>query len=158
QRNRGLRKAAELEAEVVREYVARGESAKAAYRTLERMMADLIEAGDVTYVIVEKVDRFFRNTLEHLQLHARLRTIGARLVSCLEPIDDTPGGRLTEVIMAGIAEFHSNNNAREAIKGMEQKARKGGTPFKPRIGYLNIVEEFEGRPVHTVIVDPERGP
>jgi site-specific DNA recombinase len=158
QRKRCQRKAQELEAELVHELVARGQSAKEVNRAHRQLIAYVAERGDVDFVIVEKVDRFFRNTKEHLAFHAKLRASGARLVSCLEPIDDTPGGRLVEVVMAGIAEFQSLNNGREAIKGMEQKARTGGTPYKPPIGYLNTSEEFEGRIVKTVKVDPERAP
>ena len=36
--------------------------------------------------------------------------------------------------MAGIAEFYSKNLATEALKGMTQKAKVGGTPGRAPIG------------------------
>ncbi|MDR1442520.1 MAG: hypothetical protein LBJ02_09090 [Bifidobacteriaceae bacterium] len=42
---------------------------------------------------------------------------------------------------------------------MTRKAKSGGTPRKAPLGYINVqVRDAEGRRVHTVEVDPERGP
>ena len=43
-------------------------------------------------------------------------------------------------IMSSIAEFYSRNLATEIIKGTIQKAKKGGTPGRAPIGYLNTRE------------------
>jgi hypothetical protein len=37
-------------------------------------------------------------------------------------------------------------------------ARRGGSVSKAPIGYLNVRENFEGREVRTVVLDPERAP
>ncbi len=75
----------------------------------------------------------------------QLRSHGAQLVSATENIDETPSGLLLHGIMSSIAEFYSRNLATEIKKGSTQKAKKGGTPFKAPIGYLNTREIVDGR-------------
>jgi hypothetical protein len=60
--------------------------------------------------------------------------------------------------MAGIAEFYCRNLATEALKGMTQKAKSGGTPGKAPIGYLNTRQRIDGREVRIVVVDPDLAP
>jgi site-specific DNA recombinase len=153
------RKAEALGAEVVAVFVDRGESAKTAdRRQFQRMLAFVQEHGDIDFVILDKVDRFARNRRDDANLMFELRTAGAQLVSVKENIDETPAGQLLHAIMAGIAEFYSKNLATEALKGMTQKAKVGGTPGRAPIGYLNTTRRIDGREVRTVEVDPERAP
>jgi len=87
-----------------------------------------------------------------------IRTSGAQIASASENIDETPSGKLLHGIMATIAEFYSSNLAAEARKGMEQKAKVGGTPFMAPLGYRNAPVLVEGREVRSVVVDPDRAP
>ncbi len=80
--------------------------------------------------------------------------LGERIAVTLE----TPADQLLHAIMAGIAEFYSRNLATEALKGMTQKAKVGGTPGRAPIGYLNTRRRIEGREVRVVEVDPDRAP
>jgi site-specific DNA recombinase len=50
------------------------------------------------------------------------------------------------------------NLATEALRGMTQKAKTGGTPGKAPIGYLNTRRRIDGREVRVVAVDPDRAP
>jgi site-specific DNA recombinase len=75
-----------------------------------------------------------------------------------ENIDETPSGLLLHGIMSSIAEFYSRNLASEVIKGTTEKAKRGGTPTKAPLGYLNVREIVDGREVRTVDLDPERAP
>src|SRR5262249_45547142 len=157
QREAGLRKAAQLEAEVVEVFVDKGESAKTADRPeFQRMLTFIRDRGNIDYLIVDKVDRFARNRRDDANLLFELQNLGCQLVSVKENIDDTPAGQLLHAIMAGIAEFYSKNLASEALKGMTQKAKDGGTPGRAPIGYLNTRRRIEGREVRTVVVDPQR--
>ena len=159
QREACYRKAADLGAEVVDEYLDRGESAKTADRAaLQVMMQRIRQLGDVDFVIVHKIDRLARNRADDANLTVAIYQHGAQLVSCTEQIDDTPSGKLVHGIMASINEWYSANLATEAIKGMEQKAKKGGTPTRAPVGYLNVGELIEGREIRTVKIDPARGP
>ena len=152
-------KAAELDAEVVGEYVDRGESAKTADRPeLKGMLARLEEKRDLDYVIVHKVDRLARNRYDDATITYALHEAGVELVSVTENIDRTPVGRFMHAIVAANAEFYSANLAAEAKKGQVQKAKMGGTPTKAPLGYLNVRKVIEGQEVRTVEVDPERAP
>jgi site-specific DNA recombinase len=158
QREACLRKAMNLKASVLDEFVDRGESARSADRPeLQRLLA-FVAANPVRYVIVHKVDRLARNRYDDVQITVALKAAGCQLVSCTESIDDTPSGMLLHGIMSSIAEFYSRNLANEVIKGSTQKAKNGGTVGKAPTGYLNHRLYEQGREIRTVIVDPERGP
>jgi site-specific DNA recombinase len=57
-----------------------------------------------------------------------------------------------------MAEFYSANLATEIRKGMRQKAKLGGWPYRAPIGYLNTRETIDGRSVARIIPDPDRAP
>jgi site-specific DNA recombinase len=157
QREACVRLADQLGATVLDEYVDRGESAKSAKRPeLQRMLKRLQEQSDVDYVIVHKVDRLARNRRDDVEIDLVIRSSGARLVSASENIDDTPHGKLIRNIMADFAQYYSDNLATEAKKGARQKAKFGGTPYKPPIGYLTARERIEGREIRIVITDVDR--
>ena len=129
QREACYRQAKELGAEVVDQYVDRGETAKVADRpALNLMLARLADEADVDYVIVHKLDRLARNRMDDANLTFAIAQHGARLVSCSEHIDDTPAGKLTHGILAVINQYQSDNLATEATKGMLKKAQLGGNP------------------------------
>jgi site-specific DNA recombinase len=152
-------KASEMDAEVVAEYVDRGESAKTADRPeLKALLARLEEKRDLDLVIVHKVDRLARNRYDDATITYALHEAGVDLVSVTENIDRTPVGRFMHAIVAANAEFYSANLAAEAKKGQIQKAKMGGTPGKVPLGYLNVRKLIEGQEIRTVEVDPERAP
>jgi site-specific DNA recombinase len=159
QREACQRRAHELGASVVAEFVDRGESARSAARPqLQQMLARLSQHKDIEYVIVHKVDRLARNRADDVQIQLVIERAGSRLVSVTENVDDTPSGKLVRNIMADLAEFYSANLATEILKGSTQKARMGGTPFKAPVGYMNIRYIEGGREVRTVEIDSERAP
>jgi site-specific DNA recombinase len=158
QREACQREARQLGAEVVDEYMDRGESAKTANRPALRAMLDRLKGGDIDYVIVHKVDRLARNRADDIEIVMAIRKAGAQLVSVTENIDETPSGLLLHGIMSSIAEFYSRNLAAEVIKGSTQKAKKGGTPYRAPIGYKHSRIEVDGREVRVVLPDPERAP
>jgi site-specific DNA recombinase len=156
QRDACKRRATELGAAVVGEYLDRGESAKSADRPeLIRMLDDLV-AGEVDYVIVHKLDRLARSRSDDVAIALAIQQAGARLVSVSENVDGSPSGKLMHGIMATIAEFYSANLGHEAKKGMRQKAKNGGTPGRAAIGYINVRELIDGREIRTVAVDRDR--
>ncbi|WKZ83235.1 MAG: recombinase family protein [Acidimicrobiia bacterium] len=159
QRDACVRKAENLEAAVVDEYVDRGESARSADRpALQEMLQRIENLNDIDYVIVHKVDRLARSRRDDVEIGLLIKKAGATLVSATENIDETPSGKLLHGIMATIAEFYSANLASEARKGMRQKAIAGGTPYRAPLGYLNVRKRIDGREIRTVEIDPERAP
>ena len=159
QREANRRKAEQLGAVIVEEFVDAGESARKADRPDLMRMIKYVKQHRVAYCIVHKVDRLARNRADDVTIHLALQESGVMLVSATENIDETPSGMLLHGIMSTIAEFYSRNLATEVIKGMTQKAASGGTIGKAPIGYLNVRERDElGREVRTVDFDPDRAP
>ena len=157
QRDAAARKAEQLGAVIVKEFIEPGESAKTARRRALQEMLDYLAANAVQYCIINKVDRLARNRLDDAIIHATLRGANITLVSVTENIDETPSGMLMHGILASMAEFYSLNLAQEVTKGMVQKATLGGTPTKAPLGYLNVrTTDAKGREVRDVQVDPER--
>jgi len=156
QREAGYRKAEQLGARVVAEFVDAGESARSADRPDLQRMLRYLAAEPISYVIVHKVDRLARNRADDVEINLAIQRAGARLISCTENIDQTPSGMLLHGIMSSIAEFYSQNLAAEIVKGTETKVRLGGTPTLAPIGYLNVRQIIDGREVRTVEVDPDR--
>lgn len=82
QRDACYRKADDLGAEVVQEYLDRGESAKTADRpALQRMLGD-VAAQQIDYVIVHKLDRLARSRVDDVAITMALKNAGRALVSC----------------------------------------------------------------------------
>ncbi|GAA1491016.1 recombinase family protein [Brachybacterium sacelli] len=159
QREANRRKAQEVNAVIVEEFVDAGESARQADRPALMQMIEYVKTHPVAYCIVHKVDRLARNRADDVAIHLALKEAGVLLVSATENIDETPSGMLLHGIMSTIAEFYSRNLANEVSKGMNQKAVTGGTNGKAPMGYLNVTKRDElGREARTIEVDPQRGP
>lgn len=156
------RKSVELGAYVVETYSDKGESAKTANRPQFMAMVERVKRDrDIDYVIVDRLNRFARNMRDAGNIMHDLEAAGARLISVKENLDDTPTGRFQRTIILGQAEYESGNIGVEALKGMTQKARVGGTPFTAPIGYRNYRRHDEGsspRGIALIEVDPERAP
>ncbi|CEG94207.1 Recombinase [Propionibacterium freudenreichii] len=159
QREANRRKAEQLGATVVEEFVDAGESARKADRPELMRMIRWVAQHRVNYCIVHKIDRLARNRADDVTIHLALTDAGVTLVSATENIDETPSGMLLHGIMSTIAEFYSRNLATETVKGLSQKAAGGGTVSRAPIGYRNIgVRDDHGREGRAVEVDPDRAP
>ena len=159
QREANRRKADELGARIVHEFVDAGESARSADRDGLQDMLTFISATNIQFCIVHKLDRLARNRADDVTIHQALLSAGVTLVSATESIDQTPSGMLMHGIMSSIAEFYSRNLAAEVTKGISQKLAQGGTPMRAPVGYLNIRRtDGQGREIRTVEIDPDRAP
>ena len=156
QRSACERKVSDLGAEVVREFVDAGASARSADRDGLQEMLAYVSEGNVDYVLVHKLDRLARDRADDVMILAAIQAAGAILVSATEQIDETPSGMLMHGIMASMAEFYSRNLANEAKKGIAQKAMNGGTHGVAPIGYVNTLARIDGREVKGVAFDEER--
>ncbi len=159
QREACKRQAKELNAIVVDEYVDRGESARSANRPeLQRLLEDIKHRPNIRYVIVHKIDRLARTREDDIAINVALRKADVQLVSCTERIDDSPSGVLLYGMMAELAQFYSRNLAQEVLKGLTQKAKSGGTPYRAPIGYVNVRRIEDGKDVRWVEIDEHRAP
>ncbi|MCU1489370.1 MAG: hypothetical protein JWM85_775 [Acidimicrobiaceae bacterium] len=153
------RKVEELGGVVVAEYIDRGESAKTTDRPeFQRLLAEVRNTHDADLLVVSKLDRWARNREDDVLIGLKLKQMRVQLASASENIDETPSGKLLRGLFSSINEWYSDNLAGEAIKGMTQKAKMGGTPGMAPIGYSNVRERVEGYEVRTIQVDRDRAP
>ena len=153
------RTAERLGAEIVEEFIAPAESAsRGFYATLTQMLTRLKERGDISYVIVYKLDRFARDELTNFAAYAEIKGAGAELVSATENIDGTPQGMLMHGILASINAFYSRDLAQKITDGRVMKAKLGGTPFRAKLGYLNKRRWDGSNDIRYIELDPERAP
>jgi site-specific DNA recombinase len=160
QRKSCERKAKEMSLTIVREYMEPGRSGtRMDQRPVFRSMLDEIQRErDVDYVIVYELSRMNRNRVDDAIVLMNLRKYGVTLVSATESIDETPVGQLVHGLLATVNEFRSAKDGADIRYKMGEKAKKGGTLGRAKIGYLNVRDNYEGREVRTVTIDPERGP
>lgn len=155
-------KADQLGAEVLETFRERGESATSREGRVElARMLEYVADNPVDYVIFTKIDRFVRNERDFIDLKAEIEASGAQLVSATEYFDEsTPEGWLMQHTMVGQAVFESKRNGYRVKIGMGQKAKLGGTPNVPAMGYLNYRQPATGggRGVALIVIDEERAP
>jgi site-specific DNA recombinase len=169
QREGAEEKAAQLEAQIVREFSDPGRSA---YVDLHKrtgflnMLDELKRRNEhastrVEYVIVWALNRWARNQRDHWQTRELVRQAGAKLISITEPMigDDSAAAFLYESMIATQNQFQSMQTSENVKRGLRQKASVGGTYGPAPLGYLNSVDELaDGRRVAIVTIDPDRGP
>ncbi len=120
-------------------FCERGESAKTDNRTeLKKLREYCKENKDrISIVLVYKVNRMARKTLDYLIIKEEFKKLGIRLKSATEAFEDDYSGKLLEVIMAAFAE--SDNDARSDLcaGGMKQAVREGRYVWGAPLGYRN---------------------
>ncbi len=159
QRDGCYRKAKQLEAEVVQEFVGPAQSASnGLYPALRDALAFVTEHGDIDYLIVFRLDRFARDELTQFAALAELRAAGVKLVSVTEQVDETPQGMLSMGILGAVNAYRSRDDARKITEGRVKKAREGGTPARAPLGYVNRKRWDGANDIRWVEVDPERSP
>ncbi len=115
-----------------------GESAKATNRPQLLAMLEHCRKnkGNTEKCIVWKLDRFARNSDDHVMIRAILRKNGVSLVSVTEPIDDSPTGKLMETVLSGFAQFDNEVRTHRTTEGMKKRLEQGGWPHDAPIGYV----------------------
>ena len=79
QREAAQRKADQLGAVIVKEFIEPGESAKTVRRRALQQMLDYVANNPVRYCIINKVDRLARNRLDDAIIHSTLRAANISL-------------------------------------------------------------------------------
>jgi site-specific DNA recombinase len=123
---------------------------------------NFIEKEAIPHLIAEKVDRVTRNLYDLARIYELMRNgLTVHFVREGMDVDDEadPSVHLTFNIIAAVAAYIARNIGLEARKGMLEKVRQGGIPFKCPIGYMPVPDpsDPEGKK-RTVIVDPKRAP
>lgn len=120
--------------EVIREEKASGKSREG--REQLQILMDFVREGDT--LVVTKLDRLARNTLDMLDIIQQLGDRGVGFKSLAEPWADTtsPAGKLMLTVMAGVATFERERIRERQLEGIarakENGVYKGGKPkFSP---------------------------
>ncbi|WP_413814579.1 recombinase family protein [Candidatus Cryosericum terrychapinii] len=124
--------------DINRVFVERGESTKNANRTeLQTMLKYIaVNSRHLDAVIVYKVDRLARNTLDHAELKLLFMRYGLRLLSATERLEDTPVGKLMENQLAGFAQFDNDIRSERCRNGMVAAVAAGRYVTGPPLGYV----------------------
>ena len=109
-------------------------------------MIEDCKKGDISEIVVHKLDRFARNAYETQTYIRMLEDMNVKVTSVAETFDDSPSGKLILGIMSDLAEFYSRNLASEVMKGLLTRGRQacflGGTP---PLGYKIVTDEDKRR-------------
>lgn len=134
-----------------------GESAKAMNRPQLLAMLEFCRKnkGKLSKCIVWKIDRFTRNSDDHVILRASLRKSGVSLVSVTEAIDDSPTGKLMETVLSGFAQFDNEVRTFRTTEGMKKRLEQGGWPHDAPIGYIKARTSHG---ITTIAPDPIMAP
>lgn len=128
---------------VLQIFVERGESAKTADRTefVKAISFCSDKKNKVSYFIVYKIDRFSRNQTDYAIVKQRLKKYGTEIRSVSEKIDDTPSGKLMEVMLSGFAEFDNNVRTERSVNGMRERMKQGVWVWRAPIGYYRLSQK-----------------
>ena len=126
--------------EIDKIFVEKGESAKTADRTELKKLIDYVvkNAKILEAVLIYKIDRLARNTLDHAQLKLLFNKYGLKLLSATENLEDTPVGRLIENQLAGFAQFDNEVRAERCKNGMVAAVKAGRYVWKAPLGFVNV--------------------
>ena len=113
-----------------------------------RRVAELLEfckrnKGKFEVLVVFKLNRFARDQAMHHYLRSELLKLGILLRSATEPIDETPMGKLTEGILAALAEFDNGVKSEMVKAALWRSVEEGMWPWHPPLGYMSIRQKDE---------------
>lgn len=123
-----------------------------------RQMIAAAKGQDHPYdvILVWKFSRFARNQEESIVYKSLLKKSGVDVISVSEPLPDGIMGGLIERILEWMDEYYSIRLSGEVMRGMTEKAMRGGYQANPPMGYdrerggLPIVNEKEAAIVRHV--------
>lgn len=109
-------------------------------------------------ILVHKFDRFSRSREDSILYKSLLkRECGIRVVSITEHLEDDKFSIILEAILEAMAEYYSLNLSDEVLKGMTEKAIRGGYQAAPPLGYeikhareIPQIKENEAQIVRTI--------
>ncbi len=112
---------------IVAVYIEPGDSARDENRPqFQLMIGDLLNGTtNATAVLVAHTSRFMRNVEANFVYRKKLERKGIRVISIMQEMDDTPTGKLMEIIFAAFDQYESDMNAYRTMAAMRQNARGG---------------------------------
>lgn len=160
QREYGLQKASDLNAEVVEEFVEPGVSAQTITKrkAFRNMLTYLKENPGIDYVIIYAHSRAFRNFTDAAITRRSLEEMGIKLISVREDFGEGVYADAMEAFTDIMNQVQNQLSGEDIKLKMRNKAKNGGTIGKAKLGYLNIRKDVDGYLVNSIALDPERAP
>ena len=158
QRQACERKVESLGAQIVATYVEPGKTATSIEKrpVFQEMLARIKAEKDVDFVIVYHFNRIFRNSIDAAITKKELGKAGVRVVSTVLDMGESPESSMVESIIHAVDQYQSQASGADISYKMSEKARRGGTLGRARLGYLNTRDHVDGREIRVVTPDPER--
>lgn len=107
---------------IVETYVDEAKSATSDRRPAFQQMISDSSTRSFNVLLVHKLDRFARNRYDSAVYKRELKKNGVTVYSVLENLDDSPESIMMEAVLEGMAEYYSQNLARETMKGLRENA------------------------------------
>lgn len=160
QREWGLKKARQLQARIVREFVEPGQSAQTIEKRSEfkKLLQYIDDNPGVRYVVIYMRSRAFRSFADATITKRRLEEKGVRLISAKEEFGDGYMGDAMQAITDIMNEVQVRMSGEDIRAKLAHKVERGGSVGRAKLGYLNVRKDYDGRLVNTIDVDPQRAP
>ena len=143
---------------VDRVFIEAGESAKTANRrqfhALFAYVAQKQNRTRVSYVIVDRLDRFSRNVDDGAIYRSKLSSWGIKLRSVKEQIDETPIGKYMTSVFNANAQLDNDMRRIHTGSGMRAAVEGGRWCWPSPLGYL----PGKGKGQPSLISDADRAP
>ena len=107
---------------IVDTYIDEAKSATSDKRPAFQQMINDSSTRSFNILLVHKLDRFARNRYDSAVYKRELKKNGVTVYSVLENLDDSPESIMMEAVLEGMAEYYSQNLARETMKGLRENA------------------------------------
>ncbi len=118
------------------EYGISGRKAEARPQFLQMIALAKESPPPFSLILLWKFSRFARNQEESIFYKSMLRRkCGIDIVSISEPLMDGPFGSLMERIIEWMDEYYSIRLSGEVLRGMKERAMRGGYQSSPPLGY-----------------------
>lgn len=143
---------------VYKEYIEEGHTGTSIDRpAFKQLLADA-RKKKFEFIIVYKIDRFFRNTKELLNLHDELESLGIKLRSATEPIDtSTHVGKFIFSLMGSVAQLERDTFLERSKLGRLRRAKEGyysgSNPAKLGYQYNKNTRKLEINPKESQIIE-----
>jgi site-specific DNA recombinase len=129
---------------ILETFIEKGESAKTDDRTKlkEMLLFCANKKQNIKYLVIYKSDRLARNTQDYLKIKSFLFLKGIKIKSITENFDETPAGKLQEIIMAGFSEYDNDIRTERVVNGSKQAVLQGRCPGQRIFGYIADKDMF----------------
>ena len=115
-----------------------GESGKDLDRPGIRRVLDRLAAGEVDALVVTKLDRLTRSTLDSAELLAWATRLGVRIVALDLGLDtSTPTGRMVVTVMSAVAEWEREAIASRTRDALATRRKQGGKTSRDGVRSTN---------------------